>query len=206
LGPEVRRLGRRLRQELRRVRRQLCRRGARGERDSGPRAHRRVSARAARHPPRHSSRAGSVRSSASGGTTMTERVALPLMLAGYVGGACLALAAPSARAARYITALGAIVGSIAALAAAAQVLVTAQPLVLALPNMLTAAGGVLLSVDPLGAFFLGVVAIGSLPAAIYGVAYTAEYEGRSSLRLFGLMFNVFLLAMSVVACAGNILT
>src|SRR5439155_8054744 len=205
-GPEVRSLGWRLREELRRVRGQLRRRGPGGERHPGRRAHRRVSARTARHPSRHSSRARSVRSSASGGTMMTGSVALPLMLAGYVGGACLALVAPSSRAARYITAFGAIVGSVAALAVAAQVLVTAQPSVLALPSVLAAAGGVLLSVDPLGAFFLAVVAIGSLPAAIYGVSYTAAYEGRSSLRLFGLMFNVFLLGMSVVACAGNIFT
>jgi len=75
---------------------------------------------------------------------MTGSVALPLMLAGYVGGACLALVAPSSRAARYITALGAIIGSVAALAVAAQVLVTAQPLVLTVPDVLAAAGGVLL--------------------------------------------------------------
>jgi len=137
---------------------------------------------------------------------MAGSVALPLMLGGYVGGACLALVAPSSRAARYITALGAIVGSVAALAVAARVLVTAQPLVLTVPNVLAAAGGLVLSVDPLGAFFLAVVALGSLPAAIYGVSYTAAYEGRSSLQFFGLMFNVFLLGMSVVACAGNIFT
>jgi formate hydrogenlyase subunit 3/multisubunit Na+/H+ antiporter MnhD subunit len=34
----------------------------------------------------------------------------------------------------------------------------------------------------------------------------AEYDGHCSLPVFGLMFNTFLLGMSLVACAGNIFT
>ena len=33
-----------------------------------------------------------------------------------------------------------------------------------------------------------------------------EYEGRYSLRLLGAMLNLFLLTMSLVPCAGNVLT
>jgi hydrogenase-4 component B len=51
-----------------------------------------------------------------------------------------------------------------------------------------------------------VVAVGGLPAAIYGRAYTAAYDGQLSLRLFGAVFNVFLLAMLLVPSAGNVLT
>jgi len=93
-----------------------------------------------------------------------------------------------------------------ALAAALQVLITARPLDAAVPAVVAAAGGLLFHLDPLGAFFLAVVGIGGLPAAIYGFSYTEHYEGHRSLPVFGVMFNVFLLGMSLVPCAGNIFT
>jgi hydrogenase-4 component B len=129
-----------------------------------------------------------------------------VMLAGYTGGAVAALVTQTGRAARYATALGAGVGGAAALGLAALVLATTRPLDVALPNIVAAAGGLLVHLDPLGAFFLAVVGVGGLPAALYGASYTAAYEGRISLGVFGLMFNVFLLGMSVVPCAGNIFT
>ena len=137
---------------------------------------------------------------------MSGAAALVVMFAAYLGGGCLALLAPSSRSARGASAIGAAMGCVAALGVAVRVLVTARPAELALPTVLAGAGGLLLHVDPLGAFFLAVVAIGGLPAAIYGVSYTAAYEGRGSLGAFGLLFNVFLLGMSGVACAGNVLT
>src|SRR6266566_1981528 len=81
--------------------------------------------------------------------------------------------------------------------------------VLALPHRLIriingVAGGLAVHLDRLGAVFMALVAGVSLPAAIYGVAYTAAYEERYSLRLFGLMFNGFLAGMSLVPCAGNV--
>ena len=46
-----------------------------------------------------------------------------------------------------------------------------------------------------------------MPAAIYGVGYSASYEdGRASLRQLGVLFNLFLLAMSLVTLADNVLT
>ena len=132
--------------------------------------------------------------------------AFVVMVGGYLAGAGLSLLARSDRAARLATALGAAIGSVAALAVALPVLITAQPLELALPTVFAVAGGLIVHVDPLGAFFLAVVAFVSLPATIYGVAYTAAYDGRGSLGVFGLMFNVFLMAMSVVPCAGNVFT
>ncbi len=41
---------------------------------------------------------------------------------------------------------------------------------------------------------------------MYAVAYTAHYDGRYSLRTLGVMFNTFLLGMTIVPCAGNVFT
>ena len=45
-----------------------------------------------------------------------------------------------------------------------------------------------------------------MPCGIYGAGYSAAYEGRYSLRFLGAMLNLFLLTMSLVPCADNILT
>src|SRR5206468_9852560 len=116
------------------------------------------------------------------------------------GGAFAPLFARTARTVRLATALGAAAGCAAALAVALQVLITAHPLDAALPAVVAAAGGLLFHLDPLGAFFLAVVGIGGLPAAVYGFSYTEHYEGHRSLPVFGVMFNVFLLGMSLVPC------
>ena len=133
-------------------------------------------------------------------------IALSVMVAGYAAGAFLAALAPSQRAARLITALGALVGGSGGLAAALIVFATRTPYDMAFPNLVAAAGGVVLRLDLLGALFLALVAAVSLPAAVYGVTYTVAYEGRRSLRVFGLMFNGFLLGMCLVPCAGNVFT
>ena len=44
------------------------------------------------------------------------------------------------------------------------------------------------------------------PAALYGVGYSAAYEGRYSLRWLGAMLNLFLLATSLVPLADNVVT
>jgi hydrogenase-4 component B len=132
--------------------------------------------------------------------------ALIVMVVGYAAGAFLSLVAGSDRAARVWTALGAVVGGAGGLGAAARVLATQVPVDAALPNVVSAAGGIVLRLDPLGAFFLAVITTVSLPASVYGATYMAEYDGRSSLRVFGLMFNAFLLGMSLVPCAANIFT
>jgi len=133
-------------------------------------------------------------------------LALGLMVAGYAAGGGLGLAARTGRAARSVTAAGGIAGSLGALALAISVLVTGVPFDLALPGALAAVGGILLRLDALGAFFLAVVALVGLPASLYGWAYTAGHDGRGGLGFLGLMFNLFLLGMSVVPCAGNVFT
>jgi hydrogenase-4 component B len=75
------------------------------------------------------------------------------------------------------------------------------------PNLLPLAGGMSFRLDALGAFFLLLIGVGVVPAAIYGVGYSASYEdGRASLRQLGVVFNLFLLAMSLVTLADNVLT
>ena len=68
------------------------------------------------------------------------------------------------------------------------------------------AGGVSLHLDRLGAFFLVVVEVVAIPSALFGGAYSRVYEGTHSLRLLGAMLNLFLLAVSLVPFADNVVT
>ena len=133
-------------------------------------------------------------------------LAFGLMVAGYAAGGGASVMARTGRAATAATAAGALAGSAGGLALALSVLVTGVPFDLAWPGWLAAVGGILLRLDPLGAFFLAVIALVGLPASLYGWAYTAGHQGRGGLGFLGLMFNLFLLSMSVVASAGNVFT
>jgi hydrogenase-4 component B len=133
-------------------------------------------------------------------------MALALMSGAYIAGAFLSLLAPSQRAARILTAVGAVLGCVGGLWAAAAVIGANQQVHAAFTGLVGVAGGIVIDLDHLGAIFLALIASIGLLAAIYGVSYTAEYEHRRSLRVFGLMFNGFLLGMSLVACAGNVFT
>lgn len=75
----------------------------------------------------------------------------------------------------------------------------------ALPAVLPL-GGLLLGLDRLSAFFLVVIAAGAIPASLYGLGYTREYQGKHSLAGLGLAFNVFLATMVLVVLARNVLT
>jgi hydrogenase-4 component B len=134
------------------------------------------------------------------------RTALWLMVLTFGAGAVLSTADVPGRVTRLITGIAAALGGAFALAAAAAVLVTGQPVVAVFPHILAPAGGMAIYLDRLGAVFLALAGGVSVPAAIYGVSYTASYEGRYSLRLFGFMFNSFLGTMSLVPCAGNIVS
>ncbi len=129
-----------------------------------------------------------------------------LMLAGYAFGAAVALLTPGGGIARRLVAAGAVVGSGAGLGLALGVFISGAPFVLEVPTLLSIADGLVFRLDALGAFFLGLVGLVAIPCAIYGVAYSEAHEGRSSLRLLGAMLNLFLLTMSLVPCAGNVLT
>jgi hydrogenase-4 component B len=129
-----------------------------------------------------------------------------LMLAGYAFGAVVAVLSPGGGVSRRLVATGAVVGGGAGLGLALEVFATGAPFVLEAPTLLSVADGLAFRLDALGAFFLGLVGLVAIPCSIYGVAYSEAYEGRYSLRLLGAMLNLFLLTMSLVPCAGNVLT
>jgi hydrogenase-4 component B len=133
-------------------------------------------------------------------------LAFSLMLAGYGFGAVAAVLARGGRASRWLVALGVVVGGAAGLGLAVAVFVTGAPFVLRAPALLSVADGLSFRLDALGAFFLGLVGLVAVPCGLYGVGYSEAYEGRYSLRLLGAMLNLFLLTMSLVPCAANVLT
>jgi hydrogenase-4 component B len=129
-----------------------------------------------------------------------------VMVAGYLLGAVGSLAAASPAVTRSLTAAGALVGAAAGLGLAGMVLVVGAPFAVTVPELLSPGGGLALRLDALGAFFLLLIGVGALPAALYGVGYTRAYAGRYSLRWLGAMLNLFLLTMSLVVLADNVLT
>jgi hydrogenase-4 component B len=129
------------------------------------------------------------------------------MLIAYGLGALAALVSGRKSLGRGLVALGAIAGASAGLALGATVIANGVPFTLFVPELLPLGGGFALRLDSLGAFFLIVIGVGAIPVALYGAGYTAVYEdGRASLRLLGMMFNLFLLTMSLITLADNILT
>jgi len=128
------------------------------------------------------------------------------MALAYLGGAVAALLPLRSGLTRALTAAGAIAGALAGIGLAARVLVAGEPFALRLPGLLSAGGGVALRLDGLGAFFLLLIGVVAAPAALYGAGYSAAYAGRYSLRWLGAMLNLFLLTMSLVVLADNVLT
>jgi hydrogenase-4 component B len=133
-------------------------------------------------------------------------LAFAMMVTAYLAGAAgsLAIGAPALN--RLVTATAAITGATAGLGLAAAVLVSGVPFGLHVPELLSPGGGLALRLDPLGAFFVAVIGLGAVPAALYGAGYTAAYAGRYSLRWLGAMLNLFLLTMTLVVLADNVLT
>jgi len=130
-----------------------------------------------------------------------------VMVFAYTFGVLSALLAGKGAFGRGLVALGAVVGAGAGSALGATVILTGAPFTLTVPALLPTAGGLALRLDPLAAFFLILIGLGAIPAAIYGAGYSATYEdGRASLRLLGVMFNLFLLTMSLVTLADNVFT
>src|SRR6266566_892905 len=130
-----------------------------------------------------------------------------MMVMAYGFGALAALAGGRGATGRGLVALGAAVGACSGLVLGGMVIATGMPFALSIPELLPIAGGLAMRLDPLGAFFLIVIGLSAIPAAIYGAGYSAAYEdGRASLRMLGVMFNLFLLTMTLVPLANNVLT
>ena len=135
------------------------------------------------------------------------QILFSLMVFAYLAGALSALVSGRGPLRRWLPGLGAAVGALAGLGLSVLVLAGRTPFTQTWPVVLPLAGGMGFRLDALGAFFLFLIGVGGVPAAIYGVGYSATYEdGRASLGRLGAVFNLFLLSMSLVTLADNILT
>src|SRR5216684_1634057 len=128
-----------------------------------------------------------------------------LMVSGYVLGAFAALLSGRSAIGRALAVAGATVGSIAGLALGVLVIASGSSLTFISARLLPLTG-VALRLDGLGAFFLVVVGLVGCAAAIYAFGNSAQYAGRYSLRLVGVMFNLLMLALSLQVMADNALT
>lgn len=130
-----------------------------------------------------------------------------IMVSGYGIGALAALTGGRGTLGRTLVAAGAVAGAAAGLALGLVIIFSTVPFSMSVTGLLTVAGGLAIRLDGLGAFFLILIGLGAIPAAIYGAEYSRAYEdGRASLRQLGVMLNLFLLSMSLVAMADNALT
>ncbi|HSP92806.1 MAG TPA: proton-conducting transporter membrane subunit [Vicinamibacterales bacterium] len=127
------------------------------------------------------------------------------MCGGFAMAAAGALA-PAPRVARAVTAIGSVAGAAAGLWLACLVLAGAGTVSIGMPSVLAAAGGLSFHLDRLGAVFLAVIGGVTIPVAIYGFGYTGGYGSRYSMRWMSLQTGVFLLSMSLVVSAANVLT
>ncbi|MEW5984665.1 MAG: proton-conducting transporter membrane subunit [Acidobacteriota bacterium] len=140
------------------------------------------------------------------GETLLPQTLFLAMVGGYAATAAALVVPQSPRLSRWVGAAGSTIGASAGLALAAAVLVTGTPFVAQAPGILTPAGGLLLSLDRLGALFLAVLSGVAIPASVFGLGYTAGYGGRYSLGWMAFNTGGFLLAMSLVVCAANVIT
>jgi hydrogenase-4 component B len=128
-----------------------------------------------------------------------------LMLSAYGLGMLGALVFGHGVVGRGLAALGAGVGAGAGLILGGVVLASGQSFTTGVP-LLIPLTGLALRLDGLGAFFLIIIGLVGVSAALYGFGYAAAYEGRYSLRVMGAMLNVLLLSLSLQVLADNALT
>ena len=138
---------------------------------------------------------------------MNNALLFDAMLLAYTAGLLAALLGGKSQAGRTLTALCAAAGAGAGMGLALSVLLSGVPFSLQVRELLPLAGGLVLQLDRLGAFFLFLIGLGALPASIYSIGYTAAYAQKGqSLAFLGSMYNLFLLSMSLVSMAGSVLT
>lgn len=128
-----------------------------------------------------------------------------VMISAYAAGAFGALLIGRGVLGRGVAALGACVGSAAGLALGLSAIIAGQAFTLTSARILPLTG-LMVHLDGLSAFFLVIIGLLGLAAAIYGFGYSASYEGRYSLRMIGAPLNVLLLSLSCCVMAGNALT
>jgi hydrogenase-4 component B len=129
---------------------------------------------------------------------------LAFLIAGYLGGAVSALL-PRSSLSRRGAALGAVIGGAGAVCAGIQVLLTRASIVFVMPG----ADPLLrlsFCLDPVGAFFLLLIGLGVIPAAIFGMGYTDHSPAAAPPRFLGCMLNLFFVSMSLLVMADQVLT
>lgn len=129
-----------------------------------------------------------------------------LTLACFSAGAIGALlTARSPRISRLVGHTSALLGAVGALVLAIAGM-AGRVFQINLLEILPLGGGVALGMDRTSAFFVLVIAVGAIPAALYSIGYTRDYEGKHSLAAAGAALNLFLVAMVLVTLARNVLT
>lgn len=114
------------------------------------------------------------------------------MALAYFTGALMALVLGKGAAGRWLAAAGAVLGAGAGIALGISVMGGGTPFELTLPGLFSFAGGMVLRLDALGAFFLILIGVVAIPAAVYGASYSKAYEdGRASLRQLGACSTCF---------------
>jgi hydrogenase-4 component B len=63
--------------------------------------------------------------------------------------------------------------------------------------------GFSLQMDILNAFFVLIISLVAIPVSIYAIGYTRDYEGKRSVALLGVLYNLFILSMLLVVTANN---
>lgn len=130
-----------------------------------------------------------------------------LMLLAYTAGVLAALIGVKGKLGRELVAFGVALGAGAGILLGASVIGSDMTFSLSYPELIPLTDGFLLKLDALGALFLILIGMVAIPSAIYGIGYTSVYEDKASVQRFlGIMFNLFLLSMSLVTMAGNALT
>jgi hydrogenase-4 component B len=128
------------------------------------------------------------------------------MFAAFGAGALLAVLAPSGRSARLLSLTGALLGTVAAITLAALVLLQGHSWSVRLSGLLQPLGGMLLTLDALGALFLGIVGLAGAPAALYAFGYLRALDAQPRGRVIHAVFNLFLASLCLVPASGNVLT
>src|ERR1051326_1356456 len=128
-----------------------------------------------------------------------------LMISAYAAGALGALLIGRGVLGRGIAALGACIGSAAGLTLGLNAIIAGQAFTLTSARILPLTG-LMVHLDGLSAFFLVIIGLLGVAAAIYGFGYSASYEGRYSLRMLGALLNVLLLSLTCCVMADNALT
>jgi formate hydrogenlyase subunit 3/multisubunit Na+/H+ antiporter MnhD subunit len=132
--------------------------------------------------------------------------ALAAAMTAFAAGAVLAITWPSGAGARRLSLASAFAGCSAALVVAITVLQGSLSWTWRSEALLQPLGGVSLRVDPLGAFFLLIVAVTGAPASLYALGYLRHLDGQVRGRAVHALFNVFLAAMCLVPIADNVAT